>query len=112
MKKLTANRQIVIKAADKGSVVVLQDRVDYIAEGNNQLQDESIYCKEKVNLTDTHNSIVNDAIEKMRERGEIHHDTVNYLTNNKPRTSKLNLLPKIHKNKDPLPTRQTHNISQ
>ena len=43
MKALASDRSIVIKAADKGSCVVVWDRGDYIAEAKRQLHDNAIY---------------------------------------------------------------------
>ena len=36
---------IVIKSADKGSAVVVMDKVDYLEEANRQLTDERFYKK-------------------------------------------------------------------
>ena len=47
LKNLTENRSIVIKPADKGSCVVVWDREDYLAEGYQQLNDESTYVEVK-----------------------------------------------------------------
>ena len=40
IKSLSNNKEIVIKKADKGSSIVMQNRVDYITEGTKQLSDE------------------------------------------------------------------------
>ena len=34
LKELSANKNIVIKPADKGGATVIQNRADYVAEGN------------------------------------------------------------------------------
>ena len=43
MKALASDRSIVIKAADKGSWVVVWDRGGYIAEAKRQVNDNAIY---------------------------------------------------------------------
>ena len=47
LKNLTEDRSIVIKPADKGSCVVVWDCEDYLAEGYQQLNDESTYVEVK-----------------------------------------------------------------
>jgi hypothetical protein len=42
---------IVIKPADKGSAVVIQNREDYIAEGLRQLSDRDFYRETRDDLT-------------------------------------------------------------
>ena len=50
IRSLADDRKIVIKKADKGSAVVVWDRVDYIKEAQKQLKDENVY--KKVNFKD------------------------------------------------------------
>ena len=52
IRSLADDRSIVIKKADKGSAVVVWDRVDYIKEAQKQLKDENVY--KKVNFKDKH----------------------------------------------------------
>ena len=42
-RSLSQNRDIIIKKADKGSAVVIQNRSDYIKEGLRQLSDRNFY---------------------------------------------------------------------
>lgn len=48
LQSLEKNKDITIKPADKGSVVVVQDRFRCLWEGNRQLSDEQYYQKLKV----------------------------------------------------------------
>ena len=43
IQELKERNDIVIKQADKGSAVVVMDKVDYLEEANKQLTDERFY---------------------------------------------------------------------
>ena len=43
IRSLAEDRSIVIKNADKGSCVVVWDRLDYLSEAEKQLDDKKIY---------------------------------------------------------------------
>ena len=45
IKRLRKNKEIVIKKADKGSAIVIQDRADYVEEAMRQLQDPTYYIE-------------------------------------------------------------------
>ena len=49
VRSLTTDRNIVIKKADKGSGVVIWDRLDYIMESEKQLYDKTIYVDDTFN---------------------------------------------------------------
>ena len=51
MTRLKENNSIIIKKADKGSNVVIQNRSDYIEEGLSQLQETSFYKRTIYRLT-------------------------------------------------------------
>ena len=103
--ELTNNDKIVIKPADKGGATVVLNRSDYIAEAERQLQDDRFYKELTVDPTEDHNNKVIEYITDLCEEGEIHGDTLDYLTITKPRTAQLYLLPKIHKGTNPPPGR-------
>jgi len=102
---LKNNDEIVIKPADKGSAVVIQNKEDYIQEGLRQLNDQNYYIEVNTDLTTEHNSHIHHLIETLEDEGEIHPKCAQYLRNEQPRTPQLYLLPKIHKNKQPVPGR-------
>ena len=102
---LQNNHSIVIKKADKGLNVVIQNRTDYIKEGLKQLSDLKFHGLQERSLTQHHNSLIKKAIDGMLLSKEISSKTADYLFIDNPRTSKLYLLPKIHKNKLPPPGR-------
>ena len=97
---LQNNQSIVIKKADRGSVLVIQDIEDYHSEGFNQLSDKKYYRKVESDLTIEHSDRVNTVLTRMLGSGEISGKTFAYLFNDKPRTSQFYLLPKIHKRRE------------
>ena len=48
MRSLQNDRSVIIKLADKGSIVVIWDRQDCLKEAERQLSDSSIYKEVKV----------------------------------------------------------------
>ena len=74
---LKNDKNIVIKRADKDSVVVVLDRDDYIKEADEQLGDKDIYeevCNDPGPLLST----MQEEIEKIRKRGDLNADTIKY----------------------------------
>jgi hypothetical protein len=103
--ELKQAKNIIIKPADKGSAVVIQNLDDYINEGIRQLSDAKFYVETPYDLTALHNEIINNLIDYLEEKQEISKKCSAYLRNNNPRTSQLYLLPKVHKKKLPMPGR-------
>ena len=97
LKELQLNEDIVIKKADKGAVLVIQDRSDYISEGLRQLSDSNFYKKLDHNPTEKHRVEVQSLITKMYTNGEIEDSVYRYLLDTECKTPNLYLLPKIHK---------------
>ena len=87
----------MIKKADKGSNVVIQDRTDYINEVLKQLFDRKFYRLQEESLTNHHNTLTKKAIDHMVTTKEISSKSADYLFIENPRTAKFYLLPKIHK---------------
>ena len=48
------NHKIIVKAADKGSAVVVQDRETYLAEAKRQLSNPAFYLQVEEDLTEKH----------------------------------------------------------
>jgi len=96
---------IIIKPADKGSAIVIQNIEDYITEGIRQLSDRNFYVETNDDLTFLHNDLITNLIEYLHTEKEISPKCRSYLLNDNPRTPQLYLLPKIHKNKNPVPGR-------
>lgn len=106
IKELSANTDIVIKPADKGGAVVILDLKDYLNEGYSQLKDTNVYQKLDQCKTDEYYTVICRYLEYCYKFDrEISKETYEYLTHFKPRTSRLYLLPKIHKKQRPPPGR-------
>ena len=105
VQQLKQNTDIVIKAADKGSAVVIQNKTDYIQEGIKQLSDRRFYIETSNDLTDKHNNEVHTLVDHLHYNNEIGKKCADYLKTAQPRTSQLYLLPKIHKKTSPVPGR-------
>ena len=102
---LKQNKDIVIKAADKGYAVCLLQREDYIAEVMRQLSDTKFYQPVDTNLTEKHREEVQTLITKMYIDGEIEEYMFIYLQDKECRTPHMYFLPKIHKGILPPPGR-------
>jgi hypothetical protein len=105
LKELMNLSDFVIKPADKGSAVVIQNKQDYIDEGLRQLNDSKFYIEVTDDLTPIHNQEAHDLICELKESEQISQKCADFLFNPQPRTPQLYLLPKIHKNKTPVPGR-------
>ena len=90
------NSTVIIKSADKGSVLVVWDREGYLKEAHKQLEDREVYEE----VSNDPNVLVNTIIkvlEKIRLRGDLFSDTLNYFAVEDPKFARFHLLPKIHK---------------
>ena len=94
---LRDNPSIIIKEADKGSAVVVWDREDYLREANNQLSDKDVYRKVKGDVEDHLMNVIKSVLRKIKNRGEISDETLDYFLVNNPKLGRFYLLPKIHK---------------
>ena len=86
----------MIKSADKGSAVVAWYREDYIKEADNQLGDTNIY-EEVSNDPKPLMNIILSTLEKIRKRGDVCTDTLNYFFVKDGKFARFYLLPKTHK---------------
>ena len=103
--ELSHNSNIVIKPADKGSAVVIQNRSDYIQEAIRQLSNSNFYIETPEDLTEKHNKDIQNLVQDLLDNDEISPKCADYLVFAQPRTSQLYLLPKIHKKQTPVPGR-------
>ena len=104
MYSLKDDKSIIIKGADKGSAVIAWDREDYIKEATKQLEDKEVYM-EVPNDSSALVSTIFKSLEKIRKRGDLSQDTLNYFLVKDPKFARFYLLPKIHKRLHDVPGR-------
>ena len=97
IKCLRNHPDIIIKPADKGSAIVIQDKHNYVTEGERQLHNEQFYVETEIDLTGEVIHRVNLYVNNVLQRGQISQNTSKYLTTDIDRTQQFYLLPKIHK---------------
>ena len=105
LRELANNHNIVIKPADKGGAVVIQDREKYVAEGLRQLSDRKFYEEKDIDLTKTHHEEVTSILDEMYKTRQIDRSCYLFLTDSNIRTAQFYTLPKIHKRKLDPPSR-------
>jgi len=98
IKSLKRNKDIVIKPADKGGAVVIQNRTDYITEARRQLDNGRDYERLSTDPTDEHQRELRQLIRTLTE--DIQQD-ITPLIPKDPRPGTLYLLPKVHKAGNP-----------
>ncbi|XP_072020421.1 uncharacterized protein [Amphiura filiformis] len=97
------NRSIVIKEADKGSAVVIQDRESYVHECLRQLSNSDHYQQLDHDPTPEFEKRVCKGLNKALEVDLIDHDHKVALTPKRPKPGRFYTLPKIHKHFDSIP---------
>lgn len=98
LKELIDNRNIIIKPADKGSMVVIMDLEQYLWEGYRQLNDNNYYTKLKQPIYMQTFKEITLIFNKIYEKKLINAKQRNYLIgDSEPRARRFYLLPKIHK---------------
>ena len=101
LKSLSEDHTLVIKQADKGSGIVIEDTRKYIEDGLDHLADQTIYRKIDRDPTESLAKEINNFVKYMYNRGIVDNITKDYLTfqpGSMPRTQQLYFLKKIHKN--------------
>ena len=93
---LKSDNTVVIKGTDKCSVVVVWDRGDYLKEVHMQLSDEEVY-EEATNDPSTLESTIFTALNKIRARGDLSADNLEYFFIKYLQFARFYLLLKIHK---------------
>ena len=101
LKELALDNSLVIKNADKGSGVVVENFDCYIKNGLEHLSDRNIYEQIAEDPTVSLGLAINKFIAHIAKKGVIDNITKQYLTfpvDSLPRTQQLFFLKKIHKN--------------
>lgn len=97
LKELSNNTDIIIKKADKGGSIVIQDKSAYIAEAHRQLTAPHTYLPLSKDPTNDLKRIIDTVLQEAVEEGTISSSTAQTLITRNPRVPVLYLLPKIHK---------------
>ena len=95
---------IIIKGADKASVVVAWDREDYLKKAYRQLDHKEVYEQFSDDSSVLANTLMK-AIEKIRLRRDLPKETPDYFLVKDPKFARFYLLPKIHKRLHDVPGR-------
>ena len=100
-----------LKKADKGSSIVIWDRVNYLKEANKELSENNVYqeVKFKENMLAELVQTSNKFFKNLKARGCISEKTLKYFSYEFKKISdvgKLYLLPKTHKRQSDVPGRR------
>ncbi len=95
--ELMNNKDLVMKPADKGGAIVVQDAVKYKVEIFSQLSDEKFDKKLTSDPTDSFQQNVLPYLEKAKQKGWISKSEFEFLYNQHPIYPLFYALPKIHK---------------
>ena len=105
LNSLRDDTSIIIKEADKGSGVAVWEREDYLKEAEKQLGDKETYEELSLDPVNPLISIVKNCLSRVKDRGDIPNETLEYFFINKPKLGRFYLLPKIHKRLHNVPGR-------
>ena len=98
LQELGKNKNTVIKKADKGSCIVVQDRSTYVSDGKAHLADTSTYKPLDSDPTPSIAKAIGEVVDSMKEAGYIDTHTHAYLhPTNKVRMQCMYFLKKLHK---------------
>ena len=98
LKNLQRNTNIIVKRADKGSCVVIENKSDYIKNGLQHLQDIETYRQLQGDPTTILAENITTYLQKIHDQGHIDQYTKNFLTPPEiTKTQRLYFLKKIHK---------------
>ena len=101
IKTLKNNKEIVIKPADKGGKIVIQNRADYIKECERQLNNQDHYRILGEDPTTRFNTKIIQTLKEAYYKDIITWDLSENLIVKNPTTATFYTLPKIHKKNNP-----------
>ena len=87
--RLSNNRDIIIKPADKGGATVILNTTDYLQEAKRQLDNDTYYKRIEEDCTSGHEQTINHCIDDLVKNGEIQRDVGKLL---KPAQSRTPIL--------------------
>lgn len=98
LRTLSRDTDLVINKADKGSCIVVQDRMEYVAQGEKHLSNTTIYEQLSEDPTIQLSLAINHFVANIHRKGHISDDMKAFLTLPKDvRTQKCYFLTKLHK---------------
>lgn len=101
LKRLSNNKAIIIKPADKGGATAILNTGYYITKAMRRLNDEE-YCKRvEEDQTLQHEQLINQLISDLINDGDLDMDTGQLLRPANSRTPIFYMLPKVHKPNNP-----------
>ena len=100
LESLGERSDTIIKKADKGSLVVVEDRKSYTKQGLEHVQNPNVYTPLKGDPTPYIVREINDTLKTLYDMGLFDKETYNFLVKDpkKVRTQQLYFLTKLHKN--------------
>ena len=101
LRDLKSDDSVIIKPADKGGAIVLQNVDDYIREGMRQLSNSDHYEKSTLPLFEASGKKIKTYLTNLVKASYLPANSHLNLTYKDPRLPSLYLLPKIHKNNNP-----------
>lgn len=101
LKTLSSNESLIIKPADKGSQIVLMDKIQYVSEANRQLSNVKHYAPLSHSIQLETQSMMREIVTELYQMDYICGKQLKYLMGpDTPKARHLYLLPKIHKPPD------------
>ena len=95
--ELSKNKTLIIKNADKGSKIVIENTEDYIQTGIEHLENTSIYEKLVSDPTFQLSDDIQNFVDTLHQGGFIDEHTHSFLKVEEPRTQQMYFLKKLHK---------------
>ena len=89
---LRDDASVIIKEADKGSGVVVWDREYYLAEAKSNLMIRKFNEELREDVEGPFDKVIKKVI-KLRNRGDVFHENLDYFIVNNPKLRKFYLLP-------------------
>lgn len=101
VKSLADNKDIIIKMADKGGAVVIQDQQEYVTKNESQLNNKAHYVQTATDQTPKNLERISLRLITLAKAGQLPSNAHKILLPQNPRTSPFYTLPKIHKAGNP-----------
>ena len=100
--RLSKNRDIAIKQADKGGATVVMDASAYKQEAMRQLNNTTFYHKLEENRTMMHEELVRQKFQELKSSEKITPEEAKMMSPDESRTPEFYTQPKIHKETIPV----------